>query len=155
MFLNRSPVTIAVHCAAMIQNYEQMQLLKKQVLVIDDNNSIRHLLGSILSKDYDVVTLNDGMEAMAWLMQGNLPHAILLDINMPRLDGIGFLQNIRNSGFFRELPVIVITASDDDDMVTRCKFLGVKNFLTKPFNPLKLREQLKEIFEIPEVFSSN
>lgn len=153
--MNRNPVAIAVIYTVMIQNNEQMQHLRKQVLVIDDNNSIRHLLGSILSKDYDVVTLNDGMEAMAWLMKGNLPHAILLDINMPRLDGIGFLQNIRKSGFFRELPVIVITANEESEMVARCKFLGVKNFLTKPFNPMQLRDNLKEIFEIPEVFNPN
>ncbi len=132
-----------------------MQHLKKQVLIIDDNNAIRHLLGSILSKDFGVVTLNDGLEAMAWLMKGNLPHAILLDINMPRLDGIGFLQNIRKSGFFKELPVIVITANEEDDLVARCKYLGVKYFLTKPFNPVQLREHLKEIFKIPEVFSAN
>lgn len=139
----------------LIQNYEQMQHLRKQVLVIDDNNSIRHLLGSILSKDYDVITLNDGLEAMAWLMKGNLPHAILLDINMPRLDGMGFLQNIRKSGFFRELPVIVITANEEDDLISRCKMLGVNSFLTKPFNPFQLRESLKDILAIPEIFSSN
>lgn len=132
-----------------------MQHLRKQVLVIDDNSAIRHLLGNILSKEYEVITLSDGMEAMAWLMKGNLPHAILLDINMPRLDGMSFLQNIRKSGFFKDIPVIVITSYDDEEMLAQCTLLGVKHFLNKPFNPIQLREDLREIFDIPEVFSAN
>jgi CheY-like chemotaxis protein len=121
-----------------------MNVLKKSILIIEDHDSIRHLLGSMLSKSYEVVTKKDGMEGMAWLIRGNLPDLILLDMSMPRLSGSEFLKNIRQSGFFKDIPVIVVSGNDGEDDIKNCLRWGVCDYLTKPFNPLSLKEKIQD-----------
>lgn len=139
------------------KHLEQMNpdRIRKEVLIVDDNNPIRHLLGTILAKHYEVTTLHDGLEAFAWLMKGNLPDVVLLDINMPRMDGLGFLTNLRHSGFFRHIPVVVISAIEDPDMKGQCEHLGIRQYLSKPFNPIQLRQMLESLLEYPVAVSAN
>ncbi|MEZ4934159.1 MAG: response regulator [Saprospiraceae bacterium] len=118
---------------------------KNSVLIIEDHDSIRMLLGSMLSKYYNVTTLKDGMEGMAWLVKGNVPDLILLDMSMPRLSGNEFLKNIRQSGFFNEIPVIVVSANDGDDDIKSCLKWGVCDYLTKPFNPIELKNKINKV----------
>ncbi len=118
-------------------------VLKKSILIIEDHDSIRLLLGNLLSKNYAVVTKKDGMEGMAWLVRGNLPDLILLDMSMPRLNGNEFLKNIRQSGFFRDIPVIVVSANDGENDRRDCLQWGVSDYLTKPFNPISLKEKIR------------
>ena len=117
----------------------------KSILIIEDHDSIRLLLGSMLSKYYNVTTLKDGMEGMAWLVKGNVPDLILLDMSMPRLSGNDFLKNIRQSGFFREIPVIIISANDGDNDIKNCLKWGVSGYMTKPFNPIELKNKINKI----------
>lgn len=119
-----------------------MNVHKKTILIIEDHDSIRLLLGSMLSKEYRVTTLRDGLEAMAWLVKGNMPDLILLDMSMPRLSGDEFLKNIRQSGFFREIPVIVVSGNDGDADIKKCLTWGVCGYLTKPFNPIELKKKI-------------
>ncbi|HHM21648.1 MAG TPA: response regulator [Bacteroidetes bacterium] len=128
-----------------------MNVLNKSVLIIEDHDSIRMLLGSMLSKYYKVVALKDGLEAMAWLVKGNLPDIILLDMTMPRLSGDEFLKNIRQSGFFRDIPVIVVTGNDGDEDIKKCLQWGVSGYLTKPFNPIELKKKINKVLEANEL----
>ncbi len=66
--------------------------MKKKILVIDDELSIRMLLENFLSKTYEVITKNDGMEGVQWLEQGNMPDLIVADIQMPNMDGYDYLN---------------------------------------------------------------
>lgn len=122
-----------------------MDVQKKSVLIIEDHDSIRLLLGSMLRKYYQVKTLKDGLEGMAWLVKGNLPDLILLDMSMPRLSGNEFLKNIRQSGFFRDIPVIVVSGNDGDEDIKNCLQWGVHDYLTKPFNPIELKEKIDRL----------
>lgn len=119
-----------------------MNIFKKRILIIEDHDSIRYLLGSMLSKKYEVVTKKDGLEGMAWLVKGNMPDLILLDMSMPRLSGNDFLKNIKQSGFFRDIPVIVVSGNDGEDDIRNCMRLGVFEYMTKPFNPISLKEKV-------------
>lgn len=119
---------------------------KPTILIIDDHDSIRLLLGSILSKTYSVVTKKDGLEGMAWLSNGNIPDLILLDLVMPSLSGYEFLQNLRNSGFFKDIPVLILSGNDDQKEVDRCFALGINDYFQKPFNPIQLREKIQAVF---------
>lgn len=122
-----------------------MSVHKKRILIIEDHDSIRLLLGTMLSKSYDVVTKKDGLEGMAWLVRGNLPDLILLDMSMPRLSGNEFLKNIRQSGFFRDIPVIVVSGNDGDDDIKNCLRWGVYDYMTKPFNPVSLKHKVETV----------
>lgn len=121
-----------------------MDAFKKKILIIEDHPSIRMLLGATLSKSYDVVAMKDGLEGMTWLVRGNLPDLILLDMSMPRLSGSEFLKGIRQSGFFKDIPVIVISANDEEGDLKSCLRWGINDYLTKPFNPISLGEQIKK-----------
>jgi CheY-like chemotaxis protein len=125
-----------------------MNTLKKRILVIEDHDSIRLLIGSMLSKRYEVVTMKDGLEGMAWLVRGNLPDLILLDMSMPRLSGSEFLKNIRQSGFFKDIPVIVVSGNDGEDDIRNCLKWGIYDYLTKPFNPISLKEKVETALQL-------
>lgn len=122
-----------------------MDALKKKILIIEDHDSIRILLGAMLGKRYDVVTMKDGLEGMAWLVRGNLPDLILLDMSMPRLSGSEFLKNIRQSGYFKDIPVIVVSGNNGEDDIKSCLRWGIYDYMTKPFNPISLREQVEKV----------
>ena len=128
-----------------------MGVQKKSVLIIEDHDSIRMLLGAMLSKYYNVKTLKDGLEGMAWLVKGNLPDLILLDMSMPRLSGDEFLKNIRQSGFFRDIPVIVVSGNDGYDDIEECKKWGIHDYLTKPFNPIELKNKINNVLTANEL----
>lgn len=132
-----------------------MNIARKRILIIEDHESIRLLLGTMLSKSYEVVTKKDGLEGMAWLVKGNLPDLILLDMSMPRLSGSDFLRNIRQSGFFRDIPVIVVSGNDGEDDVRNCLRWGVDDYLTKPFNPISLKKKIESVLYEPEAFALN
>lgn len=112
--------------------------MKKKILVIDDELSIRMLLENYLSKTYNVVTKSDGMEGFAWLEQGNMPDLIVADIQMPNMDGYSFIQNIRASGFFKEIPLIMLSGIESSQEKVKCLKLGANDYMIKPFNPEEL-----------------
>lgn len=124
-----------------------MRDTRKKILVIDDQRTIRTLLGTLLRKQYEVTTLADGLEAMRWLHAHNRPDLILLDLQMPRLDGRTFLRRLRASGYFRHIPVVVISADGDEAQNATSDTLDVAAVLRKPFNPLSLHETLAELLQ--------
>ena len=119
----------------------------KNILIIDDHDSIRFILGNILGKSYNVTTKEDGLLGLKYLSAGNIPDLILLDMSMPRLNGLEFLSVLRSSGFFREIPVLIVSGKDNEKYVEQCTKLGASGYITKPFNPITLKEQIENIFQ--------
>ena len=120
----------------------------KHLLVIDDHDSIRFLLGNFLGQKYKVTTKKDGLDGLAWINQGNIPDLILLDMSMPKLGGFDFLSNIKTSGFFRDIPVIVLTGYDDNRYKEQCKKLGAEDYILKPFNPVNLLNRIEQLLPV-------
>jgi DNA-binding response OmpR family regulator len=112
--------------------------MKKKILVIDDELSIRMLLENFLSKTYEVITKNDGMEGVQWLEQGNMPDLIVADIQMPNMNGNDFIINIRSSGYFKEIPLIMLSGIESSQEKVKCLKLGANDYMVKPFNPEEL-----------------
>jgi DNA-binding response OmpR family regulator len=112
--------------------------MKKNILVIDDELSIRILLENYLKKDYNVVTKNDGMDALKWMEEGNIPDLIVADIQMPNLDGYEFIKNIRASGFFKHIPIVMLSGIESSSEKVKCLKLGADDYIVKPFNPEEL-----------------
>ncbi len=117
------------------------------ILIIDDQASIRFLLGSFLKNDYRVIGFEDGFSAMQWLVNANFPDLILLDLDVPRLSGMDFLAQIKKSGFFQDIPVVIISGDHSSETIETCNNLGVHAYLTKPFDPMKLNSIVKDIFD--------
>lgn len=115
---------------------------QKNILVIEDHESVRKIIGRFLSKYYEVTTKGDGIDALTWLGAGNLPDLIILDMSMPRLNGLEFLTNIRSSGMFRHVPVVVVSGEENDRLINQCYELGISGYLLKPFKPNELKEKI-------------
>lgn len=112
--------------------------MKKKVLIIDDELSIRMLLENFLSKEYDVVTKSDGLDGLKWMEEGNMPDLIVADIQMPNLDGYEFIKNVRASGYFKDIPLIMLSGIESSSEKVKCLKLGANDYIVKPFNPEEL-----------------
>lgn len=121
--------------------------MKKQILVVDDEPSILQLLKFILSKDYDVVLKSNGYDATLWLEESNHPDLILLDVEMPYFNGPEFLKSIKISGMFRDIPVVILSVTEDMDSLAKRTPYFVNKFIKKPFDPIYLKSVVKELLE--------
>lgn len=105
------------------------------ILVIDDSSTIRRLLSLILrKKDYLVAEAEDGIDAMEKLshVQAEL---IIVDLNMPNMDGIEFVKSLRSNYYYMDTPVIMLTTTKDDTLRRDAFQAGVNMFLNKPIQP--------------------
>ncbi len=118
---------------------------KPSVLVVEDDAFIQSILNEILSENFEVTIFTDGMDGMNYLQSGNIPDIILSDLNIPGLDGMSFLIQVRNSGFFKSIPFIILSGKDDIENRIRCLEAGADDFINKPFNPRELDARLKNI----------
>ena len=118
---------------------------KANILIIEDHDAVRLLLGLTFKKQFNVVTKRDGLEGLAWLAAGNFPDLIILDMQMPRLNGIGFLRQLRSSGMFNQIPVLAVSGNNDANENAELFDLGILDFIPKPFNPTLLYEKVKMI----------
>jgi CheY-like chemotaxis protein len=122
--------------------------MKHSLLIIDDERSIRLLLENLLSTQYAVTSKSNGMEALEWL-EGNLPDLIICDIQMPTMDGYLFLEKVRERGFTKHTPILMLSGIESSKERIRCYRLGAQDFLAKPFNPEELLEVIhKNLYPI-------
>jgi len=117
--------------------------MKKKILVIDDEQSIRLLLDNFLSPEYTVIPKQDGIEALEWL-ESDIPDLIVCDIQMPRMDGYKVLEKVRQRGYTKHTPVLMLSANETSKERVKCYKLGAQDYLTKPFNPEELEEMIRK-----------
>ena len=117
--------------------------MKQKILVVDDEQSICLILENFLSVDYDIISKYDGLQGLEWL-EGNLPDLIICDLQMPNLDGYQFLEKVRQRGYTKHTPIIMLSGSETSKERVKCYRLGAQDFLTKPFNPEELEELIKK-----------
>jgi CheY-like chemotaxis protein len=120
-------------------------MTKKAVLIVEDSTPFRTLMGSMLSKDFDVITARNGLEAMSWLQSGLLPDVIVTDVHMPEIDGNDLISNLRCSGVFQKIPVLVVSGSSEMKQLADLRKLGAQDVLTKPFQPIQLTSTIKRL----------
>ncbi|EHQ25703.1 response regulator [Mucilaginibacter paludis] len=122
--------------------------MKTQILIVDDDLSILKLLNFILSKDYDLVVKNSGLEALSWLEEGNDPGLVISDLQMPYIDGLTFVRNLKISGFYKDTPIIVLSGADNlNELVAEMPFT-INAHLKKPFNPAALKTAITQVLNI-------
>jgi phosphoserine phosphatase RsbU/P len=114
-----------------------------RLLVVDDNPTNLDLLSRRLQRlGHAVEAVESGAAALSALRAGDFD-LVLLDINMPELDGYQVLEQIKADPALRHLPVVMVTALDEIESVVRCLELGAEDYLTKPFNPVLLRARVE------------
>ncbi len=117
----------------------------RKVLLVDDEDSLRKVVKDLLERDgYVVAEARDGVQALDQVDRVG-PDIIVLDLNMPGLDGYGVLSHLRSRPATADIPVIVLTAKGDEDNEVRVFELGADDFLTKPFRARALSARLEAV----------
>ena len=119
-------------------NNNAFKIFKKSILIVDGGLNLSKLYNYILSSDYSVTIKQNGIDALAWLEEGNDPDLIISSLRMPYFDGTAFIQNLKLSGFYRNTPVMLL--SGEENLAEKVKQMSFKidGYLEKPFNPMVL-----------------
>ena len=116
-----------------------------KVLLVDDEDSLRKVLKDLLEREgYEVSEARDGVQALDQVDRVG-PDIVVLDLNLPGLDGYGVLSQLRSRPATASLPVIVLTAKGDEDNEVRVFALGADDFLQKPFRARALSARLEAV----------
>lgn len=115
------------------------------VLAVDDSLSIRELVRFVLcNAGYEVDLAEDGLQGLDCLRRRK-PDIILTDINMPRLDGFGFIEKARAEPNGVGTPILVLTTEVDADKKSRARAAGATGWIVKPFSPSQLLEVVRKV----------
>lgn len=117
---------------------------QRTVLAIDDSLTIRELINFVLTNaGFRVVLAEDGLEGLERLNRLK-PDVIITDVNMPRLDGLSFIERARDTNA-RGTPILVLTTESDPAQKARAKAAGATGWIVKPFNPVQLVEAVRRV----------
>ena len=123
----------------------------KTVLIVDDDDMMLQMAEFILKKDtaYKILKVSSGMQCIRMLQSGeeNID-LILLDIQMPGMDGIKTMELIQKHDYWKKIPVIFLTASSDRDTVLKAGKLGAAGYVKKPFEPKDLLQRVVVTLEL-------
>src|SRR5947209_19651732 len=112
------------------------------LLVVDDNSMNRIMLSRYITRlGYQATLVENGRQALDKL-QNEPFDLVLLDVEMPEMDGYQVLEQLKADPRLRDIPVIMISAVEELESVVKCIELGAKDYLSKPFNPVLLRARL-------------
>lgn len=115
----------------------------RRILVVDDDEAIRSMVRDKLEYEgYEVWTAGDGQQALELLDRRGLPHLAIVDLLMPCMDGFAFCQAVQR---YVDLPVIFLTAVDDEETIVRGITLCAEDYVTKPFSPRLLAARVERV----------
>ena len=108
-------------------------MVEARILIADDSKMNQQILSEILGVHYEYLYADDGMQALE-LLHSEFDIDLLLDINMPRLDGFGVLEVMKQRNWLQEIPVIITSSEDDESFIQKAYDLGVTDYIRRPFN---------------------
>ncbi|MBV8474421.1 MAG: response regulator [Hyphomicrobiales bacterium] len=115
------------------------------ILTVDDSRTMRDMLKVALSEaGYRVVQAVDGMHGLEVLQQES-PRVIITDINMPKLDGFGFIENVRKDDRFLGVPILVLTTESSAEKKSQARRAGATGWIVKPFDSVKLVDVVRRV----------
>jgi len=119
--------------------------MAKTIMVVDDSISIRQVVGLALKQaGYDVIEGCDGRDALAKLT-GQKVNLIISDVNMPNMDGISFVRELKNRPAYKFTPVLMLTTESQEDKKEQGKAAGARAWMVKPFKPEALLAAVQKL----------
>ena len=117
-----------------------------RILTVDDSASMRKMISFTLqSAGFDVIEKSDGLEAYEWAKQNEVPDLVLADINMPVMDGITLIKNLRALQSYKYTPILVLTTDSSSERKMQGKAIGATGWIVKPFNPDQLVSTIHKV----------
>lgn len=121
-------------------------MASKKVLVVDDSPTIRQQVGTALQQaGIDVIEASDGVEGVAKVEGHAEIGMVILDVNMPRMNGLEMLEAIKSGGKNGRLPVVMLTSEGQQSLIERAKKAGAKGWIVKPFKSELLVSAVKRL----------
>lgn len=123
--------------------------MRNKILIVDDSFINRELLTEMLEDEYEVITCENGLQALE-LMEENYNELaiILLDLVMPVLDGVGFLKALQNKPIMKDIPILVISGETNVETEIKCFDYGVFDFIKKPFDNRLVKKRIKNAVDL-------
>ncbi len=119
--------------------------MPKKILIVDDSRSIRTVIQATLSNaGYDVVEAVNGKDALNKLT-GQKIHLIVSDVNMPIMDGITFVKEVKNLSNYKFTPICMLTTEGGQSKIQEGRDAGAKAWIVKPFQPAKLLDTVSKL----------
>ncbi len=123
--------------------------MKRSMLIVDDMEINRVILAGIFKDEYDIIEADNGEQALAYINNESIDiAAVLLDLIMPVIDGIGVLKEMNNNGKIARIPVFIITASDSEKILLDAYNLGAIDVIYKPFNTNFIKLRIENVVEL-------
>jgi len=121
--------------------------MKKKILIVDDKSEFRRLTKTILSSNYLVESAENGEEAISMLQTGYIPDLIVSDLMMPVMGGKELVTQLKASGAFGNIPIIILSSIDKSDEKIKLIKLGVDDYIEKPYNPDELVARIEKLLK--------
>ena len=116
-----------------------------EVLAVDDSKTMRNMIRMALEPaGFTVHTADDGVHGVE-VLGGLAPDVIITDINMPRMDGFGFIDAVRGQEAHRATPILVLTTESGAELKAKARTAGATGWIVKPFDPVKLIKALEMV----------
>lgn len=129
-----------------------------RILLVDDSATIRLMIRKAIMlsiPDVDeIIEATDGIDALAKLSDHKVD-LMLVDINMPRMDGVRFISRVKTAPKYADIPVIVVSTEGSEDRIKELKAYGIKDFIRKPFKPEQLRDVISKVTGVKYEPSTN
>jgi len=120
--------------------------MSKTILTVDDSRTIREMLKLALGDaGHIVIQAEDGVDGVEALMGAGTVDVIITDINMPRMDGFGFIDHVRRDPKNRGIPILVLTTESEPAKKQRAREAGATGWIVKPFDPAKLLAAVQRV----------
>jgi len=117
------------------------------IVFVEDEPYMRMLVSYSLEENFTVTSFDNGLDALTFLQEGNIPDVMVLDLNTPKLDGHQLLMQLKSSGFFNAIPVIILSGEESTQVRIKCLEAGAEDYMLKPFNPRELEVRINAILK--------
>ena len=116
---------------------------KEKILIVDDSEMNRALLSGILEEDYDLIEAENGIKAIEILRREPEIELMLLDINMPEMDGFGVLEVMNKYNWINDIPVIIISSETASEILQKAYDMGAEDYISRPFDMIAVQKRVQ------------
>ena len=120
--------------------------MSKTVLIVDDSDTVRQQVADVLGRaGYDVAQAEDGQAGAEKIHSQNDIAMVICDVNMPRMNGIDMVGQVKSNGQHADLPIVMLTTEGSPSLIKQAKENGAKGWIVKPFKPDHLLALVKKL----------